>query len=151
MQKVSDTSRSLKGKLTVPETEKPFVHLIKITESIEVCFTGKENVKPISLFLPWGRWNFSPSFATNLPSPDAIKLNNSCLEMQDININTPTQISRRKKEQKSKVAKEQTSVLPCISSWGIDTCSNSVSTTQLSLPPNCTLSTRKLVPPRSSA
>lgn len=40
---------------TVPDTAKPFVHFISIPELIEVCLTGKENVNPISRFLPFGK------------------------------------------------------------------------------------------------
>ena len=46
---------------------------------------------------------------------------------------------------------ELTSEVPYMSSWGIGTCSDSVAMTRLSLPPNCTLNTRKFVPPRSNA
>ena len=62
---------------TVPETAKPFVHFISMPESIDVCLTGKENVKPISLFLPLGRWNFPPSFFAKFASPQAIKSKSS--------------------------------------------------------------------------
>lgn len=67
----------LARKLTVPETAKPFVHLIRIPESIEVCFTGKENVNPISLVLPGWRLNFPASFCANLASPEAMKSKSS--------------------------------------------------------------------------
>lgn len=63
---------------TVPETEKPFVHLISMPESMEVCFTGNENVNPISLFVPFGRWNLLPSFCANFASPEAMKSNSCC-------------------------------------------------------------------------
>lgn len=62
---------------TVPETAKPFVHFISMPESIDVCLTGKENVKPISRFLPLDSWNFSPSCFANLDSPEAMKSKSS--------------------------------------------------------------------------
>lgn len=62
---------------TVPETEKPFVHLIRIPESMEVCFTGNENVNPVSLLLFFGNTNFPPSFFTNFASAKAIKSKSS--------------------------------------------------------------------------
>jgi hypothetical protein len=47
-------------------------------ESIEVCFTGNENVKPISLFLPFSRRKLPPSLATKFDRRAAIKSNSSC-------------------------------------------------------------------------
>lgn len=54
-------------------------------------------------------------------------------------------------DQFGKMMNKRTSEVPNISSLGIDTWLNSVATTRSSFPPNCTLSTRKFVPPRSNA
>jgi len=51
---------------------KPFVHLIRFPEAINVCMTGKEKVKPISLCLPGGTLKSSLSSETNFPSSAAI-------------------------------------------------------------------------------
>lgn len=40
--------------ITVSSMEKPFVHLIRVPEFIEVCITGNEKVKPNSLCFPGG-------------------------------------------------------------------------------------------------
>ena len=64
--------------LTTSSMEKPFVHLIRVPDAIDNCFTGKEKVKPNSLCLPGGRWKSSPSVATNSASAVAIKSNNTC-------------------------------------------------------------------------
>jgi len=69
---------------TVPETAKPFVHLISMPESIDVCFTGNENANPISLFLPGEIWNLPSSFDANFASSKAMKSNSSCSETQDL-------------------------------------------------------------------
>jgi hypothetical protein len=51
---------------------KPFVHLIRFPEEIDVCMTGKEKVKPSSLFLPGGTLKSSFSSLTNFASSAAI-------------------------------------------------------------------------------
>lgn len=57
--------------------ENPFVHFIRIPFEGEICFTGKENVKPSSLLSPCeGSETFS-SISTKSFSDAAIKSNNS--------------------------------------------------------------------------
>jgi hypothetical protein len=41
-------------RITVSSMLKPLVHFIRVPDAIDVCFTGKENVKPSSLCLPGG-------------------------------------------------------------------------------------------------
>lgn len=63
--------------LTVSSIEKPFVHLIRFPEAIDVCITGNEKVKPSSLCLPGGSWKSGPSWSTNFASSAAIKSNSA--------------------------------------------------------------------------
>lgn len=56
---------------------KPFVHLIRFPEEIDVCMTGKEKVKPSCLFPPGGTWKSSFSSLTNFTSSAAIKSKSS--------------------------------------------------------------------------
>lgn len=64
-------------RFTASSIENPFVHFIRVPDDIDVCLTGKENVKPNSLCLPGKGWEFSSSAATNFASSAAIKSNNS--------------------------------------------------------------------------
>jgi len=57
--------------------EKPFVHLIKMPEETDICFTGKENVNPSSL-LPCEILEPSPSLTMKSFNEDAIKSKRSC-------------------------------------------------------------------------
>ena len=64
--------------------ENPFVHLIKMPEETDICFTGKEKVKPSSLrsseiLEP------SPSFAMNSSNEDAIKSKRSWRQQNQLN------------------------------------------------------------------
>jgi hypothetical protein len=63
--------------LTISSIEKLFVHLIRVPDEIDVCFTGKENVKPSSLSVPSRTQQSSPSEATNFAKAAAIKSNSS--------------------------------------------------------------------------
>lgn len=57
---------------TVSSMSKPFVHLTKVPELMDVCITGNEKVKPSSRSLPGGTSNSSLSCATYLASSAAI-------------------------------------------------------------------------------
>jgi len=56
--------------------ENPFVHLIKMPEETDICFTGKENVNPSSL-LSCEILETSP-LAMKSFNEDAIKSKRSC-------------------------------------------------------------------------
>lgn len=133
---------------TVPLMEKPFVHLMSVPDDIDVWFTGKEKVKPSSLCLPSGRWKPSPSVSTNLSNAAAMKSNSSCINNSRYIRQTVLKTHNFKPKIEQRVL---TMEVPTIKCGGMETSSYCCLTTRFSLPPSWTRSTRKLVPPRSSA
>ena len=63
--------------------ENPFVHLIKMPEDTDICFTGKENVNPSSL-LSCEILEPSPSLAMNSFNEEAMKSKRSCKQQNQL-------------------------------------------------------------------
>lgn len=70
-------------------TENLFVHLIRMPDETDVCFTGKENVKPSSLLLTGENSEFCASLSTNCLSDEAIKSKRSCKQKKHHFLNYP--------------------------------------------------------------
>ena len=58
----------------------PFVHLIRMPDERDVCFTGKEKVNPRSLLLSGVFSDSSSSFSTNSFNDKAIKSKSSYIQ-----------------------------------------------------------------------
>jgi hypothetical protein len=61
------------SRLTASLMENAFVHLTSVPEATERCFTGNENVNPISRFLPFEMLAHFSSSSTNLANSEAMK------------------------------------------------------------------------------
>lgn len=81
-------------KLTMSAIANPFVHLIKMPDETDNCFTGKEKVNPRSLLLSSDISEPSPSFSTKSFNAEAIKSKRAYIAVKNKNNNnTRTHIS----------------------------------------------------------
>lgn len=66
------------NQLTMSSMAKPLVHLIRMPDNTDICFTGNENVNPSSILLTADSSENPSSFSTNSFRDEAIKSKRSC-------------------------------------------------------------------------